>query len=98
MRLGIFIQLTNNPDLEFKKVRDLGFPTCQLNGWRQNLFTEEIAQKVNASKKYDVEITSFWCGWEGPAIWDFMDGHLTLGLVPVTYRLDRLKMLMPFSG
>jgi L-ribulose-5-phosphate 3-epimerase len=95
MKLGIIITLTNNPDAEFKKVHDLGFPTCQLNGWNQTLFTPEIAQQVTAaSKKYGVEITSFWCGWEGPAVWDFIDGPLTLGLVPVTYRLDRLKMLM----
>jgi L-ribulose-5-phosphate 3-epimerase len=95
MKLGIFIPLTNNPEPEFKKVHDLGFPTCQLNGWNQTLFTDEIAkQVVAASQKFGVEITSFWCGWEGPAVWDFIDGPLTLGLVPVTYRLDRLKMLL----
>jgi L-ribulose-5-phosphate 3-epimerase len=94
MKLGVFISLTKNPDLEFKKVRDFGFPTCQLNGWVQSLFTDEIAQQVVAAgKKFNVEITSFWCGWEGPAVWDFIDGPLTLGLVPPAYRQDRLKML-----
>ena len=94
MKLGIFISLTPDPDIEFKKVRDLGFPTCQLNGWDQSLFTAEIAQKVlAASKKYSIDITSFWCGWEGPAVWDFVDGPVTLGLVPPAYRQDRLKML-----
>jgi L-ribulose-5-phosphate 3-epimerase len=94
MKLGVFISLTHNPEIEFKKVHDLGFPTCQLNGWVQSLFTDEIAQLVvAASKKYGVEITSFWCGWEGPAVWDFIDGPLTLGLVPLAYRQDRLKML-----
>ena len=94
MKLGIFISLTPDPDNEFKKVRDLGFPTCQLNGWNQSLFTAEIAQKVlAASKKYSIEITSFWCGWEGPAVWDFIDGPLTLGLVPPQYRQERLQML-----
>jgi sugar phosphate isomerase/epimerase len=94
MKLGVFIPLTQNPDPKFKKVRDLGFPTCQLNGWVQNLFTKDIAhQVVAASKKYGIQITSFWCGWEGPAIWDFVDGPLTLGLVPPAYRQDRLKML-----
>jgi len=94
MKLGVFISLTPNPEIEFKKVRDLGFPTCQLNGWVQSLFTSEVAELVvRASKKFSVEITSFWCGWEGPAVWDFIQGPLTLGLVPLAYRQDRLKML-----
>jgi L-ribulose-5-phosphate 3-epimerase len=94
MKLGVFISLTQNPEIEFKKARDLGFPTCQLNGWVQSLFTEQIAQQVvKASQTYGVEITSFWCGWEGPAVWDFIEGPLTLGLVPRTHRQERLKML-----
>jgi sugar phosphate isomerase/epimerase len=94
MKLGVFISLTPTPEIEFKKVRDLGFPTCQLNGWVQSLFTNEIAkQVVEAAKKYGVEITSFWCGWEGPAVWDFIDGPVTLGLVPPAFRHDRLAML-----
>lgn len=98
MKLGIFISLTNDPEIEFKKVRDFGFPTCQLNGWVQNLFTDEIAKRVvAASKCYKIEITSFWCGWEGPAVWDFIDGPLTLGLVPQAYRYERLKMLIKGS-
>lgn len=95
MKLGIIIPLTDTPELEFKKIYDMGFPTCQLNGWNQSLFTHEVAGLVvAASRKYSIEITSFWCGWEGPAVWDFVDGPLTLGLVPVAYRNDRLKMLM----
>jgi sugar phosphate isomerase/epimerase len=98
MKLGVFISLSHEPEDEFRKVKDLGSPTCQLNGWVQHLFSDEIARKViAASKQYQIEITSFWCGWEGPAVWDFVDGPLTLGLVPVTYRLDRLKMLMKGS-
>jgi L-ribulose-5-phosphate 3-epimerase len=94
MKLGVFISLTHNPEIEFKKVCDLGFPTCQLNGWVQSLFTDEIAQQViAASNKYRLEITSFWCGWEGPAVWDFIEGPLTLGLVPPVFRQERLKML-----
>jgi sugar phosphate isomerase/epimerase len=66
-----------------------------LNGWRKNLFTLEIAQQVvAASQKNNVKITSFWCGWEGPAQWNFTEGPLTLGLVPQAYRSERLKMLM----
>ena len=95
MKLGVIIPLTDDIDAEFKKVHDLGFPTCQLNGWDQSRFTAETArQVVSASQKYQVAITAFWCGWEGPAVWNFSEGPLTLGLVPSTFRHERLKMLM----
>ena len=95
MKVGVIISISDDIDAEFKKVHDLGLPTCQLNGWEQARFTDQTAQQVvAASRKYGVEITAFWCGWEGPAVWDFVDGPLTLGLVPPAFRHDRLKMLM----
>jgi L-ribulose-5-phosphate 3-epimerase len=95
MKLGVLIPLNDEIDTEFKKVHDLGFPTCQLNGWDQSRFTADTAhQVVNASQKHQVAITAFWCGWEGPAVWNFSEGPLTLGLVPGAFRHERLKMLM----
>ena len=95
MKVGVIISITDDMDAEFKKVHDLGLPTCQLAGWEQGRFTDQNAQQiVAASRKYSVEITAFWCGWEGPAVWDLIDGPLTLGLVPTAFRQDRLKMLM----
>jgi L-ribulose-5-phosphate 3-epimerase len=95
MKVGVIIPIADDMDAEFKKVHDLGLPTCQLNGWEQARFTDQTAQQVvAASRKYGVEITAFWCGWEGPAVWDFIDGPLTLGLVPAAFRHDRLKMLI----
>ncbi len=98
MKLGVIIPLTSHVEDEFEKVRALGFPTCQLNGWDQRLFTDEMAARVlAASQANQVEISAFWCGWEGPAVWDFIEGPLTLGLVPLAYRHDRLKMLLKGS-
>lgn len=98
MQLGVFISLCDDLEAEFARVRDFGFPTCQLNGWNQTLFTDIMAERVvAASAHYGVEVTSFWCGWEGPAVWDFVDGPLTLGLVPRAFREDRLRMLMKGS-
>jgi len=95
MKLGVLIPLGDDIDAEFKKVHDLGFATCQLNGWDQSRFTPETArQVVAASRKHAVTITAFWCGWEGPAVWNFTEGPLTLGLVPGAFRYERLKMLV----
>jgi sugar phosphate isomerase/epimerase len=95
MKLGVMVNLSDQPEVEFKKVHELGFPTCQLNGWRKSLFTDEIAQRIiEICMSHDVKITSFWCGWEGPAQWNFTEGPLTLGLVPQAFRNERMKMLM----
>jgi L-ribulose-5-phosphate 3-epimerase len=95
MKIGVIISLNDRVEEEFRQVKGLGLPTCQLNGWNQAFFTPEMAERVKeASRVNRVEITSFWCGWEGPAVWDNREGPLTLGIVPVAYRYDRLKMLI----
>ncbi len=84
-------------DLE-KKIKDSaerGFHHCQLMCWVPELFTDENAEEIKGYlEKYDMTVTAFWCGWEGPQVWDFYDGPNTLGLLPVTYRADRLKNLI----
>lgn len=92
MKLGVFIHLTRDVEKELKKVNEMGFETCQLNAWDLGLFNDEMVEAVvQASNKYNVEIISFWCGWEGPQIWNFYEGPNTLGLVPEAYRFERLK-------
>ena len=94
MRLGVFVKLGENIKEEFKKLRDNGFSTCQVDVWDDALKTDEMAEIVNSAKEeYGIEITALWCGWEGPAIWDFYDGPLTLGLVPSAYRSVRIENL-----
>ena len=94
MKLGVIVPLSAEIDKEFEKLASLGFPTCQLNCWDLKLMTEEYAEKVkSAAKKYNITISAFWCGWSGPAIWDFYSGPHTLGLVPSEYRETRVNDL-----
>ena len=44
-----------------------------------------------------MEITALWAGWTGPAEWNFYGGPATLGLVPPSYRFQRLKELFQAS-
>jgi len=95
MKLGVIISLTEQIEEEMDKVVRLGLPTCQLNCWNAVFFTPQVAERVSgAAAARGLEISAFWCGWEGPAVWDQVDGPLTLGLVPVAYRHERLKMLL----
>lgn len=96
MELGVIIHLDNdNVEEKFEYVHDFGFHNCQLCCWNKNLMTKEIAERVNeACKKYAIKISTFWCGWSGPCVWDFYEGPLTLGVVPTEYRFERIKELM----
>ncbi len=97
MKLGVLLLLTKNTEVaeEIKKVHDLGLQSCQICCWDTSLMSDENARLINEYKeKYDVEISTFWCGWSGPSVWNFYDGPHTLGLVPVTYRYSRMRELM----
>lgn len=96
MNLGVIVRLDDlNIDERFAQVQAFGFRYCQLVAWKQELLTQESAEMILAAcKKYDVTISTFWCGWSGPAAWNFTDGPLTLGLVPEAYRFERMRDLM----
>lgn len=94
MELGVLVLFKEDVENEIKKVHDYGFSSCQLSAWKEELFKDEFADKINnATQKYNVKISTFWCGWAGPGVWDFYDGPHTLGLIPEAYRFDRIRML-----
>lgn len=98
MKIGVLVPLTNRVEEEFAKVRNLGLGSCQLSGWEEGLFTPEMARRVRtASEETGVSVSAFWCGWEPPAVWDFVDGPVTLGLVPAAYRMNRTRTLLQGS-
>ena len=74
--------------------KSLGMKTCQLNCWDKKYFTDEMAEKIlKACRENDMQISSFWCGWSGPAVWNFYEGPTTLGIVPEQYRKERVEEL-----
>lgn len=94
LNLGVVISLSEEPGRELKKVRELGLPTCQVQSWQRELFSEKIAERVlTAVNEYGVEVTTIWTGLPGPAVWDFIEGPTTIGLVPELYRAQRVAAL-----
>lgn len=95
MRIGVMVAMNGQLEEKFRELREMGMESCQLVSWEEALFTTETAEYVNRmKKKYGVDITAFWCGWDGPVVWNFYDGQETLGLVPAAYRAGRLKTLL----
>lgn len=93
-KIGVIYQLPdllkeNGADILF----ELGLDCVQIQCWDDTLLTEENAEKAKKALDGKIEISSFWCGWTGPGVWDFIDGPYTLGLVPAAYRGHRLKEL-----
>lgn len=99
MKLGVLVELRDERIGEkIKEVADMGFSSCQLCAWDHSLFRADIAAVITAAlENYDVEISTFWCGWSGPAVWNFYDGPTTLGLVPREHREYRAQELMAGS-
>ena len=96
MKLGLLVSFDRAETLE-QKLADLvryGFDNCQLCSWVPALWTDENAAMIRTlTARYHVTISAFWCGWEGPATWNFYDGPLTLGLLPEAYRAMRVQNL-----
>ncbi|MCL5999862.1 MAG: sugar phosphate isomerase/epimerase [Chloroflexi bacterium] len=94
LKLGVMASLPEGPEAELKKAHELGLPTCQVVCWRPELFSEEMAGRlIAASRQYQVEVTTIWTGMPGPAVWNFIEGPTTIGLVPPQYRAERVAAL-----
>jgi sugar phosphate isomerase/epimerase len=94
LKLGVIASLPAGPEGELGKTHDLGLPTCQVTCWDPDLFTDEIAARlVASSERYGVEVTTIWTGGPGPAVWNFIEGPATIGLVPERYRPERVAAL-----
>ncbi|HUI40376.1 MAG TPA: sugar phosphate isomerase/epimerase family protein [Terriglobia bacterium] len=93
--LGWIVGLDNDPDAAIAKVKDLGVPTCQLE--IGHLDDELVSRLGEALEKYNIVATALGTSGPGPDVYNFYDGPLTLGIVPRTYRAQRIEKIMKFS-
>ena len=94
LKLGVIASLPRGPEEALREVRELGLPTCQITNWNPDLFTPEMADRlIAAAERYQVEVTTIWAGGPGPAVWNFIQGPATIGLVPPQYRAERVAAL-----
>lgn len=94
LKLGVIVSTTDNPEESIKEVKKFDLPTCQIACWDENFFNINYAKNLKKIAEDNcVEITTVWIGWPGPAVWNFIYGPLTLGLVPSAYRERRLDVL-----
>lgn len=91
--IGVMASLkADGPTLKY--VADFGLKVCQVVSWDQAKFRDDLADKLREeSRATGVRITSFWAGYPGPAVWNFVDGPVTLGLIPAEHRQIRVAAL-----
>lgn len=97
MKIGTCVNFTSMEDMPAKLalLRQHAFDSCQLLAWNPRLWTAENAVLLQEMlQEYGITVSAFWCGWEGPVVWDFYDGQITLGLVPPEYRQMRICNLI----
>ena len=96
MKVGVCVTFDSKEQIieKIKMVVEEGFDNCQIISWKPEVWTDENAEFLkNLLAENGVTCSTFWCGWEGPQVWDLYDGPLTLGLLPREYREVRVKNL-----
>lgn len=95
MALGIITGIGNDPDAAMAKVHSLEMQTCQIEADELN---DDLVRQLRAAlNKYGIVVTALGTSGPGPYIYNFYDGPLTLGLIPRTYRAQRIEKLKKFS-
>ena len=96
MKIGTCVNFSSPEEIPAKLavLKENGFDSCQLISWTPSVWTPENAEFLKKClKQHGITVSAFWCGWNGPVIWNFYDGQLTLGLVPPEYRQMRIQNL-----
>ena len=96
MKIGVCVQFDGIDGMakKFENLKAEGFDNYQLISWKPELWSDENLEIINnLTEENGITISAFWCGWEGPCVWNFYDGQITLGLVPPEYRTMRIKNL-----
>lgn len=97
MKIGVMINVHNGSNIleELTKVKSLDLESCQISIWDPTLFTDALAEEINAAvAATGITVSTLWCGYSGPVEWNFTYGPLTAGLVPPAYRGIRENELL----
>ena len=91
--IGVLVPLRAEGS-SLRETTDFGLRACQLVSWSPEIWSEKLATRLRReAADAGALIAAFWAGWPGPAVWDFLRGPSTLGLVPALYRAERVAVL-----
>lgn len=93
LAIGVIVPMRELLDRGAYLIKDLGIDTCQVNCWDMDMYNDKNAEKLLKIRDEGIKITDLWAGWTPPAYWNFIEGPVTLGLVPEAYRAERINWL-----
>ena len=83
MELGVMSSPKPECENPFEVIASYGVRATQFAVWAPALLTPKNAALASIyAKEVGVKIAAVWAGCSGPAVWNFTEGPLTLGLVP----------------
>ncbi len=92
-RIGIILPMVSK-SVSFESAQQFDVQLVELNCWNPDLYTPALSEAIlTEAARLKIKITSLWAGWPGPAVWDFVNGPTTLGIVPEQYRAARIEAL-----
>ncbi len=88
--IGIIVNDITYVEKEFADLHKAGFGACQLV--YQPKYDQTTADRLKkAAKANNIKITTLMCNGSG-AVWTFLDGPSTIGLVPREHRQERVEL------
>ena len=94
MKIGVLLPGLQDIGGRIEKAAGMGFESCQISCFDTAALTPARAAEIRAAcARCGVSVSTFWAGWSGPAVWNFTEGPVTLGLVPAVYRRRRVAEL-----
>ena len=94
MQIGVLGMLRDDGNDPFAAIGENGFKTAQLQCWKMDILTEQMAETVRGyMEKSSVRLAAYWAGYTGPIAWNSYDGPITCGLGPRDKRALRISDL-----
>jgi sugar phosphate isomerase/epimerase len=90
--IGVVTKLRRDPDGIVAEAHEAGFSSCHLSVYDPGYLTDALRDRLfEDMSRFDVKIEALWAGWPGKVVWDFVEGPVTTGLVPVALRRERTE-------
>jgi len=94
MQLGLIVGLHDDMVGEFRKVEDLGLPTCQITGTAEAMVNEgKLAGVAEAMASSSVQVSSIFVTYQGQT-YGRKDSPSTDGLIPEAHRGRRTELTL----
>ncbi|MCL2517691.1 MAG: sugar phosphate isomerase/epimerase [Oscillospiraceae bacterium] len=94
MKFGTLVRISDisESDEKFKKLKELGFDSCQLVYKPKEYIKQDAETIKTAAEKSGIEISAQFCGfYDTETVYDLYYGFLTAGLNIEAYRSQRLN-------